>query len=65
MSEKTLAEWWQVGRDREGPERYDAHRAAAHGQFDQLLEEGRITPEEAQKRKDQWDREHGYQSPSI
>jgi hypothetical protein len=38
----------------------DEHRKAAHGGVDLLLEDGHITPEEANRRKARWDVLHGY-----
>ena len=38
----------------------DEHRLSAHGITDILLERRQITPEQAQQRKDVWDKEHSY-----
>lgn len=38
----------------------DEHRKSAMGGIDMLLESGIITPEEAERRKAQWDVMHGY-----
>jgi hypothetical protein len=36
------------------------HRKAGHGQIDILLEEGYYSPEEAQEKKNDYDRKHGW-----
>ena len=38
----------------------DRHRIHAHGLIDSKLEDEEIDWKEAQKRKDDWDRRHGY-----
>jgi hypothetical protein len=38
----------------------DMHRLSAHGLVDLELEAGRISPDEAERRKTRWDVMHGY-----
>jgi hypothetical protein len=38
----------------------NAHRIAAHGLIEQQLEAKLITPEEAEKLRNEWDSRHGY-----
>jgi hypothetical protein len=38
----------------------DEHRKSAMGLIDNVLEAGKITPEEAERRKALWDVMHGY-----
>ena len=56
---------WQYGRRQglEGEElrkKVDDHRRAGHAEIDDNLEKGRLTPDEAEKGKKDWDRKHGY-----
>jgi hypothetical protein len=39
-------------------EGYEDHKREAYGRIDGKLEAGTISPEEAQKMRDQWDRSH-------
>lgn len=60
--EQTFAD--DLWRTRQLSEAYrqadDEHRKFAFGHFDVLLENGHITPEQAEKLKKDWDRRHGY-----
>jgi hypothetical protein len=38
----------------------DEHRKSAYGRFDSQLEKEEITPEQAQRKKETWDANHGY-----
>jgi hypothetical protein len=45
---------------RDGLDALNEHRLAAFGRIDTELEAGRISPEEAQKQKVNWDINHSY-----
>lgn len=56
---------WRYGREKgfEGEElrkKVDEHRKTGHGQIDRDIEDGRMTPEEAERAKRRWDEKHGY-----
>lgn len=56
---------WRYGREQgyDGErlrKKVDEHRKAGHGQIDRDLEAGRLTPEEAEKGRRNWDKKHGY-----
>ena len=48
----------------ENPEAYqttdDEHRKYAFGRFDELLEQGLLTPNEVERARKDWDVRHGY-----
>jgi hypothetical protein len=54
---RTVNQKYSIGEIKEA---LDEHRLAAYGGIDMELEAGRITPEEAQRRKDNWDIRHSY-----